>query len=238
MWYIRRIDPLQPLQHGKYFSFTGAGGKSSLIECIARRAAMRGKTVAITTTTKIYAKEPYLLFDRPGPVPPGSVIRVGKTLEGEKLTGLTFNDLQSLGDTVDLVLIEADGAKHCPLKYPAPHEPLIPPFSDMVFVVAGLDGLHGRVDDRVFRWEIFRKEAGIPGDANITEDVFLRLFSEKGLLKCVDRHKCTVVLNKYDMLKDRRETGSLAKKIMELTGCRGTIVSSVLHDVFYMVTRS
>ena len=235
MWRLQRIDALALVGDSKYISFVGAGGKSTLIEYIAERAALCGKTVAVTTTTKILAKEPYVLVDGLGTGPDGRPVRVGKTREGEKLTALTFQDLLTLGGVFDMVLIEADGAKHHPLKYPAHHEPVIPPFSDSVLVVAGLDALHGRVDRYVFRWEIFCEATGTAPDAALSEDLFASFFSGSILLKGVEREKCTIILNKCDALRDRGEAIRMAKRVLRGAGLKRAVVSSPHHGLFYGV---
>ena len=245
MWRIQRTDLPESRETTNYFSFVGGGGKSTLIDYFAHQASRSGRAVAITTTTKIYAREPYLLFDDFDPSAPfdfdparGKITRIGKTRKGEKLTALSFDDLRALKGSFDTILIEADGAKHLPLKYPAGHEPVIPPFSDRIFVIAGLDALHGKVADKVFRWELFSRLTGISPDAPVTSDLFLTFFSEPILLKGVETDKCTVVLNKYDTLSERREGLVLARKILERSGIDEVVVSSLFYHAFYRMTSS
>jgi len=66
MWHLQRIDPVTSLHSLKYIVFTGSGGKTSLMERLAIGFLAAGKRVAITTTTKIYAVEPYVLLDDGG----------------------------------------------------------------------------------------------------------------------------------------------------------------------------
>jgi probable selenium-dependent hydroxylase accessory protein YqeC len=239
MWYFQRTDPFPSLLNGKYVSFAGSGGKSSLIDFVARRARREGKTVVVTTTTKIYAREPFFTLEENG-LPAGSIegyVRVGKTLADGKLTAVSFEDVRELGARFDLVLIEADGAKGRPLKYPAFHEPVIPPFSESVIVVSGLGGFGGRVDQEVFRWELLGKATGIEGDSPVTKDVFLRLFSDDGYLKGVDRTRCRIILNQYDCVMPRRAAFAIAKSIAERAGAK-VIVSSLLYAIFYSLNRA
>lgn len=49
-----------------YFSFVGAGGKSSLIEVMATWGTKQGKKVLVTTTTHIFRPEPEKLARTPG----------------------------------------------------------------------------------------------------------------------------------------------------------------------------
>ena len=116
-------------------------------------------------------------------MPADNPIRAGKTIENGKLTAVTFDDIRELGKTFDTVLIEADGAKGKPLKYPAPHEPVIPPFSGMVFVLAGLDSLFGQIKEKVFRWDVLREKWKLTGDEIISPEIFSLFFTDEVLLK-------------------------------------------------------
>jgi probable selenium-dependent hydroxylase accessory protein YqeC len=237
MWYIRKIDPLDLIADIKYSAFVGAGGKTSLIEYLAEKSARKNKTTVITTTTKIYAREPYVtLAWRPngngGGVNP---IRIGKTAEGGKLTAVTFDDIRQLGQTFDTVLIEADGAKGKPLKYPAPYEPVIPPFSEMVFVLAGLDSLYRPVSEKVFRWHIMREKGKVNGDEIISPDNFSCFFTGETLLKDIGDRPCTIVLNKYDALMQKKAFYPVIKSIVKKTGVKRVIVTSLFFRIFYEI---
>ena len=61
MWHIQKIDPADLIVDTQYIAFVGAGGKTSLIEYLAGETAKRNKKTIITTTTKIYAREPYMV---------------------------------------------------------------------------------------------------------------------------------------------------------------------------------
>ncbi|OPY79492.1 MAG: hypothetical protein A4E65_01865 [Syntrophorhabdus sp. PtaU1.Bin153] len=239
MWYFRRINPVQSIHHLKYITFVGAGGKTSLIEYMARGLVETGATVAIATTTKIYAHKPYQLMGRDSNPEEWKkpLVRVGKTLQGEKLTGLDFQDIIDLGRLYDVVLIEADGAKGKPIKFPADHEPVIPPFTDWTFVVAGLDALSGEVKDTVFRWELFCEATAMDNRSIVTPEVFSAFFSDPILLKGVDKTGFTVILNKYDTLASPAKATELARSLIAAGTVPTVIVSSTLHRSFYEITR-
>ncbi len=174
MWYFQRIDPVQDVIPLKFIAFVGAGGKTSLIEYLASNLVNKGKTVAITTTTKIFVREPYqLLNDKKDLRNIISLNRFGKTLENGKLTAVDTEDILRIGALYDTVLIEADGAKHKPLKFPASYEPVIPAIAEKIFVVSGLDALFHKVREMVFRWELFSNATGIDGEAIVTKRCFL-----------------------------------------------------------------
>lgn len=235
MWYIQRtINPFELIEGVKFASFVGGGGKTSLIECLAASCLARGRTVAITTTTKIFAHKPYGLYDDYRAGPGGvSFARIGKTVENGKLTSLTPEEVRSLGNDFDVVLIEADGAKGQPIKYPADHEPVIAPFSDKIFIMAGLDALFKPFGHAVFRHELFRRKTGIEPPRLVYPDIFLRFFSDDALLKGTAGLPRTVVLNKYDSLTHRHMAAVLMEKIMNQTGILEGLITSVKHGAFY-----
>jgi len=194
-------------------------------------------SVAITTTTKIYAKKPYTVigdridtetFKEP-------LIRVGKTIEQGKLTGLTYEEIKDLGTQFDVVLIEADGAKGHSLKFPAPYEPVIPPFSEMIVVLSGLDSLFQKVDETVFRWELLCASENIKHDDTITPSLFSRFFSNHILLKGVDRTKCTIVLNKYDCVAWRSTVMDVAKEVVSRIPEAQVFITSLMYKMFYAI---
>jgi len=239
MWHFQKIDPFKTLSGKKYITFIGSGGKTTFIEYIAEEFIRQGKSAAVTTTTKIMAKEPYTVFEKN--IQYARIhrfLRTGKTIEGGKLTGMYPSDIMALGAMYDIVLIEADGAKKKPLKFPASFEPVIPSFSEKIFILCGLDGLSRRVDETVFRWELFDEATGIKGDEPVTSSILLSLFSEKGILKDCNLSKTTVVLNKYDASGQKGAATGIAKGVIEKTGIGQVIISSLSFKVFYSVTKS
>jgi probable selenium-dependent hydroxylase accessory protein YqeC len=238
MWHFQKIDLLQPILPRKFVAFVGAGGKTSLIEYLAERLMRVGKTVAITTTTKIYAREPYHLLKNDAAPMKWNMpfVRVGKTLEDGKLTAVDLEDILCIGALYDTVLIEADGAKNKPLKFPAPYEPVIPPVAEAVYVVSGLDAIYRKVHDAVFRWELFCNAAGVDGNTIITPDIFKSFFSESILFKGVDTKKCCVVLNKYDTLKQKRYGSDIARELLKNIKWLNVIISSVKLRTFYKIS--
>jgi probable selenium-dependent hydroxylase accessory protein YqeC len=237
MWHFQKIDPVTFLSSFRFITYVGSGGKTTSIELCARELLRIGKSVAITTTTKIFVREPYVLVEDGAEWTKNlGFMRIGKTMSHGKLTGLEFDEIERLGRTYDFVLIEADGAKGKPMKFPAPYEPVIPPFSDKICVLCGLDALYGNIEDKVFRWELFYQAAGIKGTDTITPQVFLRFFSDNIMLKGVDTGKCTIVLNKYDLLRDKGTALSLAKEIILTTSVQNVIIASSFFGVFYMVS--
>ena len=127
-------------------SVTGAGGKTSLIFAWAKELAEAGKKVVITTTTHMY---------RPA-LPDSENIRIVVSDDPEcadKVIAPPKDILDSLRDKADVVLIEADGSRRKPLKWPADWEPVVPDYSDFTVCVAGLSAVGQKTEDAVFRAE-------------------------------------------------------------------------------------
>lgn len=246
MWLLQRIDPFPLFSGLKFVTTVGGGGKTTLGEYLASRALQEGRRAVVTTTAKIRATKPYVLFDdmmngkkslSVGANATRELMRVGKSHSEGKLTSLSLKEIEALGEIFDFIVIEADGAKGRPLKYPSDTEPVIPPFSDHTIVVAGLDGLGGRVADSVFRWELFRDAAGAPGDALIDSELFGRLFGARVMMKDVQSERCTIFLNKYEACREREKAIPLAFRLIRKTGVVRVVVSSLFLDIFYGLSK-
>ncbi len=125
-------------------SVTGAGGKTSLIFAWARELAAAGKSVVITTTTHMYRpermeEEGIRIMVSDDPKRPG------------KVTAPPEDVLESLRETADVVLVEADGSRRMPLKWPGDREPVIPDYTDITVCVAGLSAVGKLTEDAVYR---------------------------------------------------------------------------------------
>jgi molybdenum cofactor cytidylyltransferase len=134
-------------------AFTGAGGKSSALAQLAREASGRFPLV-LTTTTRLAASQRSLGDShmvattteqaRQLRIEPGrSLVVTGPEDEAEgKLLGLPPDVLAELARRCSeegaVLAIEADGARGRLVKAPAPHEPVLPPWVDVVVPVAGL----------------------------------------------------------------------------------------------------
>src|SRR5271157_811900 len=98
MWYLRKTDPLSAILGNKHVSFVGGGGKTSFAEGLAVRALQQGRSVAITTTTKIWARPPFATLDHGPWQGDGRFLRIGKTEEKGKLTGLLPEEVEAIGN--------------------------------------------------------------------------------------------------------------------------------------------
>ncbi len=196
-------------------AFVGGGGKTSLMFALA--TALPGRVV-ITTTTRIFAAQmglaPAVVYAA-DLAPLGALLAAhGRCLvvgrvDGDKARGVAPDlpgRLLSRPD-VDFVLVEADGSRMRPVKAPAGHEPVIPPETTLVILVAGLDALEGTLDDVAHRPERVRAVlAAQPGDASLaaggtlTPAGLARLLThaQGGLKDIPDGARTVIWLNKIE----------------------------------------
>lgn len=138
-------DALQlTLPEHAVISVVGAGGKTSLIFAWARELAAAGKSVVITTTTHMYRPE---RMEEDGI----RIVASGDPERPDKLAAPSPEILAGLRETADVVLIEADGSRRMPLKWPGENEPVIPDYTDVTVCVAGLSAVGKRTEEAVFR---------------------------------------------------------------------------------------
>ena len=151
----------------------GSGGKTTLIKKLAARYRSEGKTVLITTTTHMFIEEDTILSDDAG-----AIIQALKDTgyamaglpEGEKIKSLSKETFDAVCACADVVLVEADGSKRLPLKYPNASEPVIPENADEIIVVWGPHGLHKPARSVCHRLELVMQCLGIEEDTVITEE--------------------------------------------------------------------
>ena len=84
----------------------------------------------------------------------GTYVVAGTPAPHEKLTILLEAIRSEWISDADITFLEADGAKCLPCKFPAAHEPVILPQSDIVLAVAGLSALYRPLGEVCFRAEL------------------------------------------------------------------------------------
>ena len=150
------------LPEGKGFiSITGGGGKTSLMSLLGRCFADKGRSVLITTTTRVmsprlhdygadtvYEDESILLHD-PGK---GECVFYAEhnVLDMKKWLSPRMEVLSVLSDRYDVVIAEADGSRGLPLKIHTERDPVIHPRTTATIGVMGLWGIGDRIYSSVF----------------------------------------------------------------------------------------
>ena len=159
----------------------GSGGKTTLIKKLASRYRSEGKNVLITTTTHMFIEEDTLLTDDADTII-GVLRETGYAMagipEGEKIKSLSQKTYEKVCSFTDVVLVEADGSKRLPLKYPNASEPVIPENTDEIIVVCGLNAIGQKAKDVCHRLELVEACLGIADETMITASHVQRLVTE------------------------------------------------------------
>ncbi|HHU13102.1 MAG TPA: putative selenium-dependent hydroxylase accessory protein YqeC, partial [Clostridiaceae bacterium] len=164
-------------------SFVGAGGKSSLMLALAKEEASE-KSVIITTTTRIVPVENYI-SDKDKALEElrkRRIITLADPAEHGKLQYPGDDYFNRAIAAADLVLIEADGSKQLPLKFPATHEPVIHSSTQKIIIVMGLSALGRPFSDVCQRHQLAGEVIGIPKGEPVSMNTIEQLLIE-GYLK-------------------------------------------------------
>ena len=163
----------------------GSGGKTTLIKKLASRYRSEGKTVLITTTTHMFIEEDTLLTDNADTIV-GALKETGYAMaglpDGEKINPLSKETFDAVCACADVVLVEADGSRRVPLKYPNAAEPVIPERTEEIIVVCGLNAIGQKAKDVCHHLELVKKCLGIDDETVITPAHIQKLVTE-GYLK-------------------------------------------------------
>lgn len=172
----------------------------------------------------------------------GTYVVAGTPAPHEKLTILPEAIRSEWISDADITFLEADGAKCLPCKFPAAHEPVILPQSDIVLAVAGLSALYRPLGEVCFRAELaieawnrdvceygdaaYPKEVPISKDTPLTPELLAWLLgSENGARKDISGRSFFVVLNQADT-SERREDGRKVLDILKHSyGIQGILTS-------------
>lgn len=155
-------------------TLVGAGGKTTLAHALAAEAADAGARVLLTTTTKMgledgLVTDPERVLDLLAL--PGRVVLAGGVRGPEKFGAFAPDVLARLHAAADVTVLEGDGAKKLPFKVPADHEPVVPAWTDLLVVVAGLSALGRPLGEVCCRLEVAAGLLGEPDAAARPLDV-------------------------------------------------------------------
>ena len=222
-----------PIKIGDVVSIVGSGGKTTLMYALARELAERGDRVVTTTTTKIFTprasespkllvsdNKEFLLKRIQELFQEATHITVAEKLLGPKLKGLSPTVIDEIRDQgiADVILVEADGARRCPLKAPNETEPVIPSSATWTLAVVGLDGIgKPNTEEYVFRPHHYSLLTGInEGDVITSESVARVILHPEGLTKGTpERAEIVIILNKGEIDKGLDLGKEVAQFIVE-----------------------
>lgn len=207
----------------------GSGGKTTLIKKLAAQYRAQGKKVFVTTTTHMRAEPDTLLTDCAGEII-RALEQTGYAMagipEGEKIRSLSAQTYHAVCTRADAVLVEADGSKGLPLKYPNASEPVIPDNAEEILVVCGLNALGHPAREVCHRPELATACLGIGPDTVITPEHVQRLTREGYLLPLRKQYPDSrvILMPRTDGSLYQRAVASLLRREMDV---------SVLHSEWF-----
>lgn len=167
------------------YAVVGSGGKTTLIKRMAADFIAQGKKVFVTTSTKMYIEEDTVLsgdaseiievLNNKGYVMAGISV-------GEKISELPYETYKKVCEHADIVLIEADGSRHMPIKFPNETEPVIYENVEEIIVVVGMHALGKPFKDVAFRLELVKECLKVSDEDLVTKE-HIETLLEKGYIE-------------------------------------------------------
>src|SRR2546421_10516007 len=236
------LSDLLDLPPRPLISIVGAGGKTTTMYTLAWELAQRGKRVITTTTTNIYfpkqdetdtlivATETSVLLKMVSAAwkQHHRVTVAGRAIGSGKITGLQPDQPYELlmKSGADVVIVEADGARHKTIKAPAEHEPVVPPQTNVALLMMSAEAINQPLSGEIaHRPERIAEVTGINQGDMLTPAVIAHLMtSERGGLKNIPEKARVYVLVTH-------VTGEKMDAIREISGLIKS--SSRITEVLY-----
>ena len=237
------LSDMLPLPPQPLIAIVGAGGKTTTMYTLASEFAALGKRVVTTTTTNIYLpkqEETDTLIVATGTstllqmtsaawekyqrvTVAGRMVGAGKL--GAVQPDQPYELLQRGG--ADVVIVEADGARHSMIKAPAEHEPVVPPQTTIALIVMSAEAIHQPLSAEIaHRPERIAVLLGIHQGAILTPELIARLLThENGGLKNFPAQADMYVLLTHvhpDGLAAAQELAALLQNYPRITGVYGS----------------
>ncbi len=225
-------------------AITGAGGKTTTMYTLASELALRGKRVITTTTTQIFYPEPdetdtlivasetYALLKTIDEAwqQYHRLTVAGTVLRTNKLAGLQPEQPYELlvKGGADVVIVEADGARHRMIKAPAEHEPVIPLQTNVALLLMSAEAINQPLSDRIaHRPERVATVTGINVGDVLTPAVIVRLItSEQGALKHIPETAKAYLLITHASMAQK----AAIRELVYLMRCSPRIVGVLISD--------
>ena len=164
----------------------GSGGKTTRIHQLTEQYRIDRKKVLVTTTTHMYREEDCILTGNVEDISQRlndcGYCMAGMPAESGKMKALSEGVYKEVCKYADVVLVEADGSKGMPVKFPAAHEPVIPSNVNEIHVVTGLCAVGKPLKEVCHRKELVQKCLGVSEETALTEE-HLRKLLQKGYLE-------------------------------------------------------
>ena len=222
------------LKSKEVISLVGAGGKTTLMFCLAKELRLAGKKVVTTTTTKIMepsSEETPCLFVHSDEEKLKQlalqhidqfrhVTLARERLESRKLKGISPDLVDLLGNSpeIDMMIIEADGAAGRPVKAPREWEPVIPSHTTLVIGLLGVDGVGKELnEENLFQAKRISELTGIPmGEKMTCEGMAILMVHPHGIFKGAPHSSRRVAfINKVDVPEGMMRGREIGKEILK-----------------------
>ncbi len=221
-------------------AFVGAGGKTTAMFQLAREL---DPPVILTATTHLGSWQTAsadqhvvarTVDDLRGLEPRGVSLITGPVNADDRTDAVSESVLLWLHDMTGIrqipLLIEADGSHQKPLKAPAQHEPAIPPFVDLVIVVAAVSALGRPLSDEfVQRADIFATLSGLQLGDPISSEALTRLLTNPlgGCKNVPANTRRVVLLNHADTARAQAQARGMVRSLLSAFD---TVVIASLSD--------
>ena len=196
------LSELLNFKKGDILSLVGSGGKTTTMYRLGKE--LSGSKVLLTTSTKIGKVEinDVITLEKISEINKIKILNknylTGNTVENNKFTGITNEQLTEVKEKFDYIVIEADGSKRLPLKGWRDKEPVILNSSNKTLGIIPFD-LYGKKlsEIEIFQRDIFMEIVGESKTYFDSECLFKIINSEKGIFKNT-KSKRYILLNKCD----------------------------------------
>ncbi len=209
---MKLIEALD-IDEERIIALVGAGGKTASLFLLGRELSSQGNKVVLATTAQMYKpksggipvileKDGHLVDRIAATLAKSDQVLVAAGVEKGKLTGLCCPSLLKIAalPQVDMVVVEADGSQGLPIKFPAPHEPVICSTDTLVAPVLGMTALGAPLDVSTFqRWQLACRHLGVERGAEITPDLAVRILCHgQSYGRFFGRNRVIPLLNQVD----------------------------------------
>lgn len=200
-------------------AFVGSGGKTGTIFRQAQEYCAMGKTVLVTTSTQMGAREGTIIGDDPAPIiealkQSGYAMAGTKANREGKIAALSEETFRIAAAHADIVLVEADGSRQHPLKFPNDTEPVIPEGTEEIVVICGLSAIGQPARDVCHRLELVKAAISIEDDTIITSD-HVRELVKKAYLEPLAAKYPEAKITLYPCQRDTPQLHAVAQALEE-----------------------
>ncbi|CAN5476312.1 selenium cofactor biosynthesis protein YqeC [soil metagenome] len=241
---VLRLCEAIGISSGDIAAFVGAGGKSSAIRTAAAELSAAGLSVIVVPTTKLMVEEAEAI----GPIavsedPAERTAKIKSELSNSKtvvagsaiisknrIGGVEPDEVAALSNIVDVVLVEADGARGKWMKGTAEHEPPIPASATVVVGVShiGAFGL-AATEENVHRPELFSALTGVGPGQSITARAIALALADGSLANLPDKARSTVLITGVGPGKSMSDASVVARELWR-AGVKNVILSSLTKE--------